>query len=183
MGSMFTIKNLGRILGLVAAVLVLGCANPVPQPPTTTTDTTKALRSLEGTNLNLIDSTQWRCPLGNASNIKLKGNVDFGNRYNYTGSNDYEACADRSNQPIFKISGGSWSTFCVFPMYFSSTGSLIKMTEMYQCFAHSDQAITVTFNSPEINHLIIVNASYSSQLLACLSGSASCPPYSDGMTP
>lgn len=183
----------GKILGLVAAAFVFGCA-PQNNGSTAAKSSVQAagrmaaLSALSVGGGALDNGSDWNCPY--EANVTLKDHIAPGGGYDYSGGESFTVCASRTKTPAttFKISGNTRAkAICVYPMrtgYSAGSGSYSAMPGLAdnpKCMAITGAPIMVSFKeSADINYMVIVDANYAEAMNNCLSSTASCPAHSEG---
>ncbi|MBI3543129.1 MAG: hypothetical protein HY075_07640 [Deltaproteobacteria bacterium] len=176
--------TLGKVLALVAAALVFGCAPPPPASPVTA-DRAAAMRSASSSAalVNGGASGSWTCP--SSPNVLLKDNISINGTWDYTGADDYKVCVasgSGSSPTAFKVTGSTASRLlCIYPMHAGSSGAP-KLVASPQCYSVTGAAILPNFATPSatINYMLIVDGNFTEAMDSCLSDTTSCPAHSEG---
>lgn len=170
-------RSLVLTITMVVYSLLLGCA-PAPSYLDPSYDRSSMIsRGLKTSSLSSNDSA-WRCPT--TENVELKDHIGESG-FDYSNNGSYLVCVGRDQTNQFKISGHtSAGSICIYP-FESVYGKSLTPVEAPQCFSVGSGSLQVNFTSKSINYLIIIDSKFSSQMNACLSGTSSCPPYSEGL--
>jgi hypothetical protein len=174
----------------IGAIVTAALASCGPLPAVeSSVDRADALAAAVDINGGSNTDSAWNCPT--EDNVTLKSNVN-GDSFDYSGSQSFKVCGSTSNgaagatSSTFKITGQtSWRYMCVLPGaygYSQSAGTPVFTVDYTQtrCYAVTSKAIEVTFNSPDVNYMVIVDYNYYQAMLNCLSGSSACPTHSEG---
>ncbi|HRK01975.1 MAG TPA: hypothetical protein PLH57_04865 [Oligoflexia bacterium] len=165
---------------LLVAVLPLFAGACGPSGPSAATDKNQATRfeaalsAIAGATANGIDETLWRCP--SYDNVTLKGGYA---EQDTTGARNYLVCVARNDSSRLLVVPNSSRSICVYPAV--KTGTSWSLLENERCAAvYNDVPQIFDFNSPNINDVVIVDQSVNYAFKQCLTGTVSCPAYSQG---
>jgi hypothetical protein len=183
MGSKNTLFTLGKLIAVVAAALVFGCAPPPRQ--SSIADPANALKALSAASA--AANAGYNCPTD--YNVTLKDNITE-DGFDYSGNESFTVCSSTSTAGVLKISGSTdWDAICVYPMTFgynagaNNYNGTPTLIDAPQCFGIGSGAVKTqpfNLNGYTLNYVAIVDANHSQAMNACLSGPSPCPPHSEG---